>query len=167
MKKSNLFWSVSLTVTRSNFASVTDNDFINFLYKLGCKLFFFVEYTPVDEGTEDWVITERQRSDLLKIRDRLRNNYSALFIAVPGDEDEIGGCLSAGRGFIHVNARGDVEPCPFVPYSDANLMKMSLKDALKSDFLKTIRTRHQNFIETQGGCTLWVERAWVRSLLKK
>ncbi|MHB8104501.1 MAG: radical SAM protein, partial [Dehalococcoidales bacterium] len=153
--------------TRSNFASVTDNTFITFLHKLGCKLFFFVEYTPVDEGTEDWVITDEQRVELLKIRDNLRSSYSALFIAVPGDEDEIGGCLSAGRGFIHVNAQGDVEPCPFVPYSDTSLMQTSLKDALKSDFLKAIRDKHQHLTETQGGCALWIERNWVRSLLEK
>ncbi|MDD5337826.1 MAG: radical SAM protein [Dehalococcoidales bacterium] len=167
VKKAHLFWSVSVTVTRSNFTTVTDIAFINFLYKLGCKLFFFVEYTPVDEGTEDWVITEKQRDELLKIRDKLRRDYNALFVALPGDEDEIGGCLSAGRGFIHVNARGDVEPCPFAPYSDANLMKMSLKDALKSDFLKAIREKRQNFHEPSGGCSLWAEREWVKSILVK
>lgn len=167
VKKHNLFWSVSVTVTQSNFSKITEREFIDFLYKLGCKLFFFVEYTPVDEGTEGWVITGEQRTELLKIRDELRQEYNALFVALPGDEDEIGGCLSAGRGFIHVNARGDVEPCPFVPYSDSSLMNMSLKDALRSDFLKTIREKHQNFQETEGGCTLWAKRAWVRSLAGK
>lgn len=167
VKKSNLFWSVSLTVTRSNFATVTDNAFITFLRKLGCKLFFFVEYTPVDEGTEDWVITDAQRTELLKTRDNLRAAFNALFIALPGDEDEIGGCLSAGRGFIHINAQGDVEPCPFAPYSDTSLMRTSLKDALQSEFLKAIREKHQDFTETQGGCTLWIQREWVQSLLVK
>jgi MoaA/NifB/PqqE/SkfB family radical SAM enzyme len=167
VKKSSLFWSVSLTVTRSNFATVTDNAFISFLHKLGCKLFFFVEYTPVDEGTEDWVITDTQRAELLKTRDSLRTAFNALFIALPGDEDEIGGCLSAGRGFIHINAQGDVEPCPFAPYSDTSLMRTSLKDALQSEFLKAIREKHQDFTESQGGCTLWMERKWVQSLLEK
>jgi hypothetical protein len=32
-----------------------------------------------------------------------------MFIALPWDEDEIGGCLSAGRGFVHVSAEGNVE----------------------------------------------------------
>ena len=167
VKSASLFWSVSLTVTRSNFASVTDTAFIKFLHELGCKLFFFVEYTPVNEGTEDWVITATQRAELLRIRDELRSAFSALFIAVPGDEDEIGGCLSAGRGFIHINAQGDVEPCPFVPYSDASLMQSSLKDALQSEFLKVIRDNHEHLTETQGGCALWIEREWVRSLIEK
>ncbi|HEY87224.1 MAG TPA: radical SAM protein [Dehalococcoidia bacterium] len=167
LKGIGLFWSVSLTVTRSNFTTIVDQQFIKFLIDLGCKLFFFVEYTPLKEGTEDWVITDDQRTNLLTLRDSFRSKYSALFIAVPGDEDEIGGCLSAGRGFIHVSAEGDIEPCPFIPYSDTNLVDLPLKDALQSEFLKTIRQNHEQLSETDGGCALWVERDWVRSLLQK
>ena len=94
-----------------------------------------------------------------------RAKFPALFIAVPGDEEEIGGCLSAGRGFIHISAEGDVEPCPFAPYSDANLRDLSLKDALQSEFLRNIRQNHAQLSETEGGCALWIEREWVRSLL--
>lgn len=106
-----------------------------------------------------------KKESLLSVRDSFRKKYPALFIAIPGDEDEIGGCLWAGRGFVHINAAGDVEPCPFAPYSDANLRNMSLKDALQSDFLKRIRENHGRLSEAKGGCALWAEREWVRSLL--
>lgn len=165
LKSRGIFWSVSLTVTRTNFTALTDGQFIKGLIDNGCKLFFFVEYTPVSRDTEDWLLTDKQRGMLLNIRDSLRSQYPALFIAIPGDEDEIGGCLSAGRGFVHVNAAGDVEPCPFAPYSDASLMDTSLKDALQSEFLKKIRENHGRLNEAEGGCALWVEREWVRSLL--
>jgi MoaA/NifB/PqqE/SkfB family radical SAM enzyme len=84
---------------------------------------------------------------------------------VPGDEEEIGGCLSAGKGFIHISADGNVEPCPFAPYSDTNLRESSLREALQSEFLREIRENHERLSEAEGGCALWVERAWVRSLL--
>ncbi|MFC2047709.1 radical SAM protein, partial [Chloroflexota bacterium] len=167
IKSIGLFWSVSLTVTRSNFATITDQQFIKSLTDLGCKLIFFLEYTPIKEGTEDWIITDEQRIDLLTFRDSCRKKYSALFIAVPGDEEEIGGCLSAGRGFVHISAEGDVEPCPFAPYSDTNLRDSSLKDALQSEFLRTIRQNHEQLSETEGGCALWIKREWVRSLCLK
>jgi MoaA/NifB/PqqE/SkfB family radical SAM enzyme len=167
IKSTGLFWSVSLTVTRSNFTSITEHEFIWKLSNLGCKLFFFVEYTPIKEGTEDWLLTDEQRTNLLTLRDSFRSELPALFIAVPGDEEEIGGCLSAGRGFVHINAEGDVEACPFAPYSDTNLRNMSLKDALQSEFLKTIRQNHEHLSETEGGCALWIEREWVRSLLDR
>ncbi len=165
LKNRGIFWSVSMTVTRANFKTLTDEQFIKDLIDQGCKLFFFVEYTPVSEDTEDWLLTSEQRERLLNIRNNLRSLYPALFIAIPGDEEEIGGCLSAGRGFVHINATGDVEPCPFAPYSDANLRKMSLKDALQSEFLKKIRENHGRLSEAEGGCALWAEREWVQSLL--
>ena len=167
LKSRGIFWSVSLTVTRSNFATITDEQFVKSLVDLGCKLFFFPEYTPIAEGTEDWIPTEEQRVNLSTLRDSLRSKFSALFITIPGDEEEIGGCLSAGRGFVHINAEGDVEPCPFAPYSDTNLRDSSLKDALQSEFLKTIRQNHERLSEAEGGCALWVEREWMRSLLQK
>ncbi len=161
IKGKNLFWSVSLTVTRTNFEGVTDTGFIRSLINMGCKLFFFLEYTPIKEETEDWVLSDEQRSQLLIIRNSLRSQFRALFITVPGDEEEIGGCLSAGKGFIHINAEGDVEPCPFAPYSDTNLMETSLKDALQSEFLRTIRESHEHLNETEGGCALWIKREWL------
>ena len=165
LKSRGIFWSVSMTVTRANFARLTDGQLVKDLFARGCRLFFFVEYTPVSPETEDWLLTGSQKEELLKIRDSLRSRYPALFIAIPGDENEIGGCLSAGRGFIHVNAMGDVEPCPFAPYSDTNLRDKSLKEALQSPFLKKIRENHGRLTEIEGGCALWVEREWVASLL--
>jgi MoaA/NifB/PqqE/SkfB family radical SAM enzyme len=142
-----------------------DPDFVTKLHNLGCKLFFFVEYTPIRKGTEDWILTEEQRKILLTARDSFRSKYKALFIAIPGDEEEIGGCLSAGRAFVHISAEGNVEPCPFAPYSDANLRDSSLKDALQSEFLRAIRQNHDQLHETEGGCALWIKQEWVRSLL--
>jgi MoaA/NifB/PqqE/SkfB family radical SAM enzyme len=167
LAKRGLFWSISFTVTRTNFATLTDEQFIRDLVSKGCKLFFFVEYTPISEDTEGWLLTSEQRQELLSVRNSLRSQYPALFVAIPGDEEEIGGCLSAGRGFIHVNATGDVEPCPFAPYSDVNLKDVSLKDALQSELLEKIRLNHGRLSEAEGGCALWVEREWVKSLLHK
>jgi len=164
LKSKKVFFGTSLTLTRSNFATVSNNEFIKNLAGQGCKLFFFVEYSPTQKGTEDWVITDEQRASLSRLMSSYRSKFSALFISVPGDEKEFGGCLSAGRGFIHVSAEGNVEPCPFVPYSDTNLRDSSLRDALQSPFLKTIRET-QEMSEGKGGCALWENREWVQSLL--
>jgi MoaA/NifB/PqqE/SkfB family radical SAM enzyme len=165
LKNKGLFWGASLTMTRTNFQEVTDDAFIKQLVDNGCKLFMLVEYTPVIAGTEDWVLTEEQKSKVISIRNNFRKKYSAMFIALPWDEDEIGGCLSAGRGFIHVSAEGNVEPCPFIAYSDTNLKNLPLREALQSKMLKTIRENHAELKEIQG-CALWEKREWVQSLAK-
>ena len=65
-----------------------------------------------------------------------------------------------------MSPEGNLEPCPFAPFSDTNLKDKSLKEALKSDFLNKIRQNHQLLTEEQGGCTLWENREFVESLLK-
>jgi MoaA/NifB/PqqE/SkfB family radical SAM enzyme len=75
--------------------------------------------------------------------------------------------LAARRGFIHISPSGRVEPCPFAPYSDANVRDVPLRDALASPLLATIRTNHDRLTETSGGCALWSQREWVQSLLPR
>jgi MoaA/NifB/PqqE/SkfB family radical SAM enzyme len=97
----------------------------------------------------------------------LQKRLRGLFIVFPGDEEVFGGCLAAGRGFIHISPSGRVEPCPFAPYSDANVRDVPLRDALASPLLATIRTNHDRLTETSGGCALWSQREWVQSLLPR
>lgn len=166
IKNASIFYGLSFTVSRTNFETLTNEAFINNLMESGCQLFFFVEYVPVMEATEDSVITDEQRTALAVILDFFRSKYPGLFVSFPGDEEAFGGCLSAGRGFIHVSAEGDLEPCPFAPYSDTNLKELSLKEALQSELLSKIRQNHTALTETKGGCALWEKREWVESLLK-
>jgi MoaA/NifB/PqqE/SkfB family radical SAM enzyme len=165
LRRAGTFFGVSLTMTRTNLATVTDEKFVKGLTKQGCKLFMYVEYTPIREGTEDWVITEQQRSHVTTLMNSLRSRNSALFVALPNDEEQFGGCLAAGRGFVHISAEGNVEACPFAPYSDCNVREISLRDALQSRLLQAIRDNQEGFEEEAGGCALWDKREWVKSLI--
>jgi MoaA/NifB/PqqE/SkfB family radical SAM enzyme len=165
LKREKVFFGVSLTLTRAHFETLVSPDYTLDLVAAGCRFFLYIEYTPTVEGTEDWTLTPDQRAAVQAGLPEWRARHRALFIAVPWDEDDVGGCLSAGRGFVHVNPRGDVEPCPFAPFSDVSLRRAALKDALKSELLEEIRRRPQLSRETGEGCILWKERALVRSLL--
>jgi MoaA/NifB/PqqE/SkfB family radical SAM enzyme len=166
MKKENIFWGLSFTLTRPNFNTVTDARFIEGLVDAGCRLFFFVEFTPMNGGTQNWVLTGEQRDKVLGVLNGLEYRFPGLFIAFPGGEERFGGCLSAGRGFVHISPDGDVEPCPFVPYSDSNLKNLSLKEALQSEFLRDLRqNRPERTGDKQGGCVLRENNEWVRALL--
>jgi MoaA/NifB/PqqE/SkfB family radical SAM enzyme len=165
LKAAGIFFSLSFTVTRGNFDTVTDPAFIRHAVDQGCRLFFHIEYTPVQSGTDEWVITDLQRGRMKGLVAQFRSEFKAVFVAVPWDEEEQGGCLAGGRGFVHISAAGDVEPCPFAPYSDANLTTVSLRDALGSPFLSAMRENHSLFAETSDGCALWKNREAVESLL--
>jgi MoaA/NifB/PqqE/SkfB family radical SAM enzyme len=167
LKRAGIFFSLSFTITRDNFDTVTEPSFVKAAVDAGCKLFFFMEYTPIRAGTDEWVITDEQREEMKGIVAGFRRQFRSLFIAVPWDEEEQGGCLASGRGFVHINAAGDLEPCPFAPYSDVNLKDASLRDALKSPFLTSMRQNHAMFAETSGGCALWRNRDAVETLLRR
>jgi MoaA/NifB/PqqE/SkfB family radical SAM enzyme len=159
-----IFHGVSLTATRANLTTILDDRFVEGLIATGTRLFFFVEYVPVKAGTEDWILTDEQKRLFLARLDQFRARFPGLFIAFPGDEEEYGGCLSAGRGFLHISAGGRVEPCPFAPYSDTGVAEHSLRVALDSPLLAQIRANHAELRETRGGCALWQKRGWVRAL---
>ncbi|MBN1273445.1 MAG: radical SAM protein [Candidatus Aminicenantes bacterium] len=167
LRKNRIFFGTSITLTRPNFMKATSPEFIRSLVDIGCKFFLFIDYTPIQENTEDLVLLDDQRMQVTSLMKSFRRHFSSLFIAVPWDEIEVGGCLSAGRGFVHINAEGDVEPCPFAPISDSNLKEIPLKEALQSEFLSRIRQIPELSKYTGGGCALWKNRELVKSQLLK
>ncbi|MCG8571991.1 MAG: radical SAM protein [Spirochaetes bacterium] len=161
LKKKKMFFGFSITLTRQNADEILTKDFIEPTLKLGAKAVFFVEYVPQNIDEEGFCLTDSQKQKLIKLQSDFEEKYPALFISLPGDEEYFGGCLAAGRGFIHVSAGGDVEPCPFAPYSTANINHYSLKEALATTFIKKIRDSHHLLTEAKGGCALWENKEWV------
>ncbi len=167
LQTAGLFFGVSLTATRRNFEAVTAEGLVQALIGNGCSLFIFVEYTPAEPGTEELTLLPAQRQKLVEFSEGLQSKSRPVFIVFPGDEEQFGGCLAAGRGFVHVGPDGSLEPCPFAPYSDASVVDMPLEQALASYLLRAIRDNHAELKETRGGCALWRRREWVESLAKK
>jgi MoaA/NifB/PqqE/SkfB family radical SAM enzyme len=161
LKQKGILFGSSLTLTSQNFDLITSTGFQGELNQLGSQVSIFVDYVPVKPGTESLVLTAEQKSREVSWMKVLKEQLPGLFVSLPGDEEEYGGCLAGGRGFIHVNPAGHLEPCPFAPFSDADLAKMSLKEALGSDFLRIVRENANKLKESQGGCTLWENREWV------
>jgi MoaA/NifB/PqqE/SkfB family radical SAM enzyme len=165
-KEAGLYYGVSVTTTRENFETVSEESFIARLANLGCRVFFFINFIPVEEGSDSLVMTQGQVDALNRVMSVYRQKYPALFLAFPGSEIDLGGCLAAGKGFVHINAEGDVEPCPFSPYSDASLKDIPLIEALRSPLLRAIRENDVRLDESNGICALWQNRDWVTSLAK-
>nr|WP_319539561.1 radical SAM protein [uncultured Methanospirillum sp.] len=165
LRQNNLFFGCSVTVTRENFSEVTTDRFVSEMISHGCRLISYVEYVPIEEGTSNMTLSDEQHHLLNHLIAGFSDHYPALFLGFPGDEESYGGCLSAGRGFVHISPSGDLEPCPAAPISDMNITTKPLREALSSDLLAEIRANHQMLSESGGGCALWANRDWVSSLL--
>jgi MoaA/NifB/PqqE/SkfB family radical SAM enzyme len=166
LRQAGVFFGASITVTNRNLQTVTSEVYIRELNSLGCRLFFFIDFVPVEPGSEGLVLDIHQRKELAGRISALREKVPGLYVAFPGDEELYGGCLAAGRGFVHVSPEGWLEPCPFSPYADTSLKTHSLKDALQSRLLRQIRENPDHLGESGGGCALWARREWVESLLE-
>jgi len=160
-----LLFGVSVTVTRDNLDLVIGREFLDDLRRRGARAVVFVEYVTFD-GSRDLAIDEAGRERLAQGLLSLRGDFcDMVLISFPGDEVLSGGCLAAGRGFFHINARGGVEPCPFSPYSDTNLAECSLEEALDSPLFRHLRERGLLEQEHEGGCVLFAHEAEVRAAL--
>jgi MoaA/NifB/PqqE/SkfB family radical SAM enzyme len=166
LKRNRIFYGVSVTLTRHNTDDILDGGFVPLMLSRGARTFFFVEYTPAGPQDASNCLSENQKKKVSAKRDEFQKRKRALFINLPGDEESYGGCLAAGRGFIHISPEGDLEPCPFAPFSAANIAECTLKEALSSDFIRTLRENRHLLGESRGGCTLWNNREWVARKLE-
>lgn len=166
-KKKKALFGASITVTRENMDAVADSGFVRGLQSDGCGLLFFVEYVPMEEGTEHLMLDDEDIKRMQDAVDKLKKEFgNMMIVSFPGDEEMMGGCLASGRGFFHINSTGGAEPCPFSPYSKQNLRTQTIEQVLRSDFFKDLRGVAAK-AEHHGGCTLFDNRLDVEVLLEK
>jgi MoaA/NifB/PqqE/SkfB family radical SAM enzyme len=165
LKDRNIFFGCSITTTRKNFEQVTGEAFVRQMIDTGARVFTFIEYVPMAHGTENLTLTHEQKKTLQAVLEVDNRKFPALFIGFPGEDDTYGGCLAAGRGFVHVSPSGDLEPCPAAPFSDTNLSTVPLKEALQSRLLGWLREKPEFLTEREGGCALRANRARVQEIL--
>lgn len=162
LQKRHILWGVSFTVTRQNLDTVTDREYLLDLSERGCGLVIFNEYVPFACGTEDMALDLAEHNRLMATLEERRTSEelnSMIMRCFPGDEELTQGCLAAGRGFFHISSAGAAEPCPFSPYSVANVKDVGVRGALESPFFARIRAiEAEHADEHLGGCTLFLHQ---------
>ncbi len=162
LRETGGLFGISVTVSSRNVGSALSPEFLGRVADMGASALFLVEYVPVVPGSENLVLTDEQRARLND--DNLTEGLPYPVIRLPGDEKTYGGCLAAGRGFIHLAPDGQLEACPFAPFSDVNAGAVGLREALDSPLMHAIREHHHELTETRGGCALRDKAGWIASL---
>lgn len=167
LRNNGILFGASVTVTKNNMKEVLSDEFVSNLKKAGTKGIVYVEYVPINKETRDLAPDDETREEMMVRLDYLRSKETDMvLVAFPGDERATNGCLAAGRGFFHINAYGDAEPCPFSPYSDTNLLKTSLREALSSPLFCKLKEKGNLEDEHVGGCVLFEKQEHVQDILK-
>lgn len=142
LKAHHLPFGISACYTSQNYADITSEEFYDFMIEQDALFVWFFHYMPVgNDAVPELLPNAEQRTEIChRIRD-FRKTKSIFSIDFQNDAQYVGGCIAGGRKYLHINAKGDVEPCVFIHYSNVNIHNTSLLDALKSPLFQAYHNR--------------------------
>ena len=166
-------FGASCCYTSANADSIASEEFFDWLVDQGALFCWIFTYMPVgaDAPTELMVRAE-QREHLYRFVREMRSKKPLFTLDFQNDGEFVGGCIAGGRRYLHINAAGDVEPCVFAHYANANIRDASLLDALQSPiFMEYYQGQPFNdnllrpcpILENQDALADMVEAAGARS----
>lgn len=133
LRSHQLPFGVSICFTSENCASVTSEEYFDWLIEKGALFAWIFTYMPVGKDAPTSLMpTPEQREQLYLFVDKMRQTKPLFTLDFQHDGEYVGGCIAGGRRYLHINAAGDVEPCVFIHYSNANIHDSSLLDCLRS-----------------------------------
>lgn len=145
LRQANIAFGFSLCYHQKNFDTVTSDAFLDFLREQGAWYGWAFAYRPVGRDADMSLCLDAAARETARNRlDDYSRRHGMTIIDLFNSGHKAYGCVGAGSGYIHITASGDVEPCAFCHYSDANINDMSLQQALQSPFFRAFR-REQPF----------------------
>ncbi len=142
--KAKIPYGISTTVFKSNFDEVCNEPFASRFESTYLVLHTFMQYMAVGCNSDAGeTLSEEMKVKFAEIVRARRRVKDYLIGNIPQDELDLwGSCPSAGKGLLHINASGDVEPCMFTHYSSTNIYQKQLNfdTVLKSEYLRVIST---------------------------
>ena len=133
LKARGIPFGVSICYTSQNADAVCTEEYYDWLIDKGVFFAWIFTYMPVGKDAPTSLMpTPEDRERLYRFNRRIRETKPILTLDFQHDGEFVGGCIAGGRRYLHINANGDVEPCVFIHYSNANVREMSLLDCLHS-----------------------------------
>lgn len=140
LKDNKLPFGISTCYTSENFEDVSSEAFYNMIIDAGALFVWFFHYMPVGkDAAPKLLLSSEQRKEMYHRIRHFRESKPIFAIDFQNDGEYVGGCIAGGRRYLHINARGDVEPCVFIHYSNVNIHSSTLLEALKSPIFMAYR----------------------------
>ena len=133
LKDHKLPFGISACYTSANYADISSEAFFDSIIDAGALFVWFFHYMPVGSGAAPQLLpTPEQRTEVYNRIRAFRQSKPIFSMDFQNAAEYVGGCTAGGRRYLHINARGDVEPCVFIHYSNVNIRNCTLLEALKS-----------------------------------
>jgi MoaA/NifB/PqqE/SkfB family radical SAM enzyme len=168
LRDAGVLTGLSVTIGSANIDYWSQEGNIDALLARSGPLALFIDQIPSGESTAGVATTEEQRSRFHAsiVSYRNRKTGSAYLVHSPIDEEALGGCLSAGRGIVHVNPTGDVTACPFSVVATHNVNSATMREAFASPLFTLIRDNGPLLETANQPCALLANAAKLESLAK-
>ena len=151
LKAKKLPFGISACYTSTNVQDIGSEEYFDKMVDWGAKFCWFFTYMPVGKAAvPELMVSAEQRKFMYEQVRKFRQSKPIFTMDFWNDgeyskyetsigEDYPGGCIAAGRRFLHINAAGDIEPCAFIHYSDSNIREKTLLEALCSPLFAAYR----------------------------
>lgn len=140
LKEKHLPFGISCCYTSKNVPIIGSEAYFDQMIEWGAKFCWFFTYMPVGkEAVPELMVNAEQRRFMYEQIRSFRNTKPIFTLDFWNDGEYAGGCLAGGRRYLHINANGDIEPCAFIHYSDSNIRKKTLLEALQSPLFMEYR----------------------------
>ena len=140
-REARIVYGFSATPTRYNTEAIYSDKLMKILVEeKGCVFGWYFTYIPIGRNPDlSLMQTPEQRLYGWRRVNYLRNKYPVFIGDFWNDGMYVNGCIAGGRQYLHVNVKGDYEPCVFTHCATHNVRNASLRDALGSPLFKKIR----------------------------
>lgn len=172
LREAGIFFGFSATATRDNADVYYDEAFYDHMVKKGCLFGWFFIFVPVgQDATTDLMVTPEQRDKLRQAVYRVRETKPIFTADFWNDGCLTGGCMSGGTLYMHVNYRGDLEPCVFMHFAEKNIVDMyqrgeHLWDVLRTPLFRRVRRVNRRDPNPLRPCPIIDHNEWLAEALK-
>ena len=133
LKEHKLPFGISTCYTSRNVEDVSSEKYFDLIIDSGALFVWFFHYMPVGNDAAVELLPSPEQRELMFNKIREYRKCKPIFsMDFQNDAQYVHGCIAGGRNYLHINAKGDVEPCVFIHYSNCNIHDTSLLDAYKS-----------------------------------
>lgn len=142
LKAAGVLFGFSLTYTSKNVNAATDPELIKFLMNKGAFYGWYFMYVPVGKDPDTSLVVSAAERDIIRQFTWQMLKEKGMFIFDFWNSGHLSqGCIAGGR-YLHINNRGDIEPCVFFKFTTHNIHKYKIIDAMRSKLFTGIRDCH-------------------------
>lgn len=164
--KAGLITGVAMSICKSNIDLAFSEAFIQSLVDRGVMYLWYYIYRPVGkDASVELALSKDQIQEVRNFLVEARTKYKIAIIDAYWDENGKGLCPAASGLSHHVNASGDIEPCPVIQFATDNVADGNLQDIYKnSKFLAEFKAEIPTLTT---GCVVMDHPQWLVEKVEK